>query len=77
MLLFLAQLLAVYLLTSLISLPATGDSAANQLLRTLPDFAVFTRLFDGVFLAAAVGWGFLRWIERRIRVDDLAGTSMV
>jgi hypothetical protein len=71
---------AVYLLTSLISLPhpETSDSGASvnsaaTLLDTLPDFRVFSRLFDGVFLLAAVGCFVLRWLQRKIRVDEHLG----
>jgi hypothetical protein len=58
--------------TSLISLPSSSAAdTSTDLLETLPDFAIFSRLFDGVFLVAAGGWFALRWLERKIRVDDL------
>jgi golgi pH regulator len=72
MLLFLAQLLAVYLVTSLIALPSS-DRSTTDLLDTLPDFAVFSRLFDCVFLVAASAWFAVRWLERKIRVDIVDG----
>ncbi|GAA5914418.1 hypothetical protein JCM6882_008226 [Rhodosporidiobolus microsporus] len=71
MLLFLAQLMAIYLLTSLISLPSSPSaSTATSLLDTLPDFNVFSRLFDSVFLIAAGGIFVSRWIGRRLRDDE-------
>ncbi|GAA5831859.1 hypothetical protein JCM11251_003913 [Rhodosporidiobolus azoricus] len=71
MLLFLAQLMAIYLLTSLISLPSSPSaSTANALLDTLPDFNVFSRLFDSVFLIAAGAIFVSRWIGRTLRDDE-------
>jgi hypothetical protein len=75
MLLFLAQLVAVYLVTSLIALPSS-DTSTTDLLDTLPDFAIFSRLFDGVFLVAAGAWFAIRWLERKIRVDDVGGYEL-
>ncbi|GAA5980246.1 hypothetical protein JCM10908_001586 [Rhodotorula pacifica] len=69
MLLFLAQLMAIYLLTSLISLPSSPSEASTSLLDTLPDFNVFSRLFDSVFLLAAVAIFVSRWIGRQFRDD--------
>ncbi|BGP44922.1 hypothetical protein JCM10450v2_000737 [Rhodotorula kratochvilovae] len=69
MLLFLAQLMAVYLLTSLISLPSAPTQSTQHLLDTLPDFNVFSRLFDSVFLLAAVALFVSRWIGRKFRDD--------
>ncbi|GAA5825493.1 hypothetical protein JCM3770_004518, partial [Rhodotorula araucariae] len=74
MLLFLAQLMAVYLLTSLISLPSAPTPSTQHLLDTLPDFNVFSRLFDSVFLLAAVALFVSRWIGRKFR-DDAALVS--
>ncbi|KPV78568.1 uncharacterized protein RHOBADRAFT_51020 [Rhodotorula graminis WP1] len=73
MLLFLAQLMAVYLLTSLISLPSSPTASSTQLLDTLPDFQVFSRLFDSVFLLAAVALFVSRWIGRKFA--DEAGLA--
>lgn len=75
MLLFLSQLMAVYLLTSLISLPS-GDPERNKaavLLNTLPAFQTFSRLFDIVFLLAASAVFAIRWIQRKVRVEENLG----
>lgn len=61
----------MYLLTSLISLPSSPSESSALLLDTLPDFNVFSRLFDSVFLFAAGTVFVLRWIERKIRVEDI------
>ena len=66
MLLCLAQLMAVWLLTSLVSLPTS-----NPLLKSLPDFGVYARVFDAAFLIAAIGCFAVRWLEQRIRVDEM------
>ncbi|GAA6036835.1 hypothetical protein JCM8097_006304 [Rhodosporidiobolus ruineniae] len=70
MLLFLAQLMAIYLLTSLISLPSSPSDTTTTLLDTLPDFNVFSRLFDSVFLLAATGIFVSRWLARKLRDDE-------
>lgn len=75
LLLFLAQLMAVYILTFLISLPTTDDKQVEALLATLPDFAVFQRLFDAGFLAAALAWLCFRFLERSVRGDDYVPLS--
>lgn len=73
------RLQAVYLLTSLISLPhpdtseSEGDNSAATLLDTLPDFRIFSRLFDAVFLLAAIGCFAVRYLQRKIRVDEHLG----
>jgi hypothetical protein len=41
-----------------------------SLIDTLPSFDVFSRLFDVVFLVSAGTVFVLRWIERKLRVDD-------
>ncbi|BGP53009.1 hypothetical protein JCM8202_004093 [Rhodotorula sphaerocarpa] len=69
MLLFLAQLMAIYLLTSLISLPSSPSATTTSLLDTLPDFNVFSRLFDSVFLLAASAMFLSRYISRKFRDD--------
>ncbi|GAA5878165.1 hypothetical protein JCM3774_004316 [Rhodotorula dairenensis] len=69
MLLFLAQLMAIYFLTSLISLPSSPSATTTSLLDTLPDFNVFSRLFDSAFLLAAGAIFFSRWIGRQFRDD--------
>ncbi|KAK4058131.1 hypothetical protein OIO90_000870 [Microbotryomycetes sp. JL221] len=70
MLLFLAQLMALYFLTSLISLPSSPSDASEHLLDTLPSFAVFSRLFDLVFLIAAGSTFVVRWIGRKMKVQE-------
>lgn len=65
---------AVYLLTSLISLPSSPTASSTQLLDTLPDFQVFSRLFDSVFLLAAVALFVSRWIGRKF-ADEAALAS--
>ncbi|GAA6061931.1 hypothetical protein JCM10212_001499 [Sporobolomyces blumeae] len=70
MLLFLAQLMATYLLTSLISLPSSPTPETTTLLDTLPDFNVFSRLFDSVFLLAAGTLFVSRYAHRKLRDDD-------
>lgn len=64
-----AFLQAVYLLTSLISLPSSPSASTTHLLDTLPDFNVFSRLFDSVFLLAAGALFFSRFIGRKFRDD--------
>ncbi|KAI5481899.1 G protein-coupled receptor 89A [Pseudohyphozyma bogoriensis] len=71
MLLFLAELMSLYLLTSLISLPSSPSESSEALLDTLPDFNVFSRLFDSVFLVTATGVFVIRWIERKVRFEDV------
>lgn len=61
---------AIYLLTSLISLPSSPTAATTSLLDTLPSFSVFSRLFDSVFLFAAGAVFVVRFIGRKIRVDE-------
>ncbi|GAA5922305.1 Golgi pH regulator family protein [Sporobolomyces koalae] len=70
MLLFLAQLMAIYLLTSLISLPSSPTPETTTLLDTLPDFNVFSRLFDSVFLLAAATVFVSRFAHRKLRDDE-------
>ncbi|GAA5844512.1 hypothetical protein JCM3766R1_007147 [Sporobolomyces carnicolor] len=70
MLLFLAQLMAIYLLTSLISLPSSPTPETTTLLDTLPDFNVFSRLFDSVFLLAAATLFVSRFAHRKLRDDE-------
>ncbi|SCV68300.1 BQ2448_421 [Microbotryum intermedium] len=72
MLLFLAELMAMYLLTSLISLPSTPGSndTTTSLLDTLPEFSVFSRLFDLVFLCSAALGFVIRFIDRKLKVEE-------
>lgn len=64
------SLQSIYLLTSLISLPSSPTQSTTTLLDTLPSFAVFSRLFDSVFLVAAGAVFVVRYIDRKIRVED-------
>lgn len=59
----------MYLLTSLISLPSSPSESSAILLDTLPDFNVFSRLFDIVFLIAAGTVFAARWVHRSLTVD--------
>lgn len=57
--------------TGLTTIPeTTGDPS---LLATLPDFRVFGRLFDVVFLIAALGSGLWRWLSMKMSVVDEFG----
>lgn len=67
---------AVYLITSLISLPQSDEDTqkgAAPLLATLPDFRVFSRIFDAVFLTTAVVVFVARWIHRKVAVSEQLG----
>lgn len=61
---------AIYLLTSLISLPSSPTPETTTLLDTLPDFNVFSRLFDSVFLLAAATLFVSRFAHRKLRDDE-------
>ncbi|GBE86872.1 hypothetical protein SCP_1001140 [Sparassis crispa] len=77
MLLMLAQLMGIYLLSTLIQLrtsfpppPARPDTEVDQgtvnLFSTLPEYQLFGSLFDGSFLLAAGVSGVGRWFGDRI-----------
>ncbi|KAH9819660.1 Abscisic acid G-protein coupled receptor-domain-containing protein [Melampsora americana] len=67
MLLILGQLMAMYLLTCLISLPSASSSTRpDDLLSTLPSFHLFSRLFDIVFLVTGIVTGLIRWLAKQI-----------
>ncbi|KAL0065618.1 hypothetical protein AAF712_007396 [Marasmius tenuissimus] len=76
MLLILAQLMGIYLLSTVVQLrnsfpppPASSEETeelARNLFSTIPEFQVFGRLFDGSFLLAAGSSGFFRWFRERI-----------
>lgn len=68
---------AMYLLTSLISLPSSPTQSTTTLLDTLPSFSVFSRLFDTVFLIAAGAVFVVRWVDRKMRVDEGVSTQYV
>lgn len=67
----------MYLLTSLISLPSSPSQSTTTLLDTLPSFSVFSRLFDTVFLVAAGAVFVVRWVNRKMRVDEGVSTQYV
>ncbi|KIP06559.1 hypothetical protein PHLGIDRAFT_72510, partial [Phlebiopsis gigantea 11061_1 CR5-6] len=77
MLLILAQLMGIYLLTTLIQLrtsfpppPARPDTQADigviNLFATLPEYQVFGSLFDGSFLLVAALSAIAQWFSHRI-----------
>lgn len=67
MLLILGQLMAMYLLTCLISLPSASSSTRpDDLLSTLPSFHLFSRLFDIVFLVTGILTGLIRYLAKQI-----------
>ncbi|KAF8637139.1 hypothetical protein AX17_003043 [Amanita inopinata Kibby_2008] len=70
MLLILAQLMGIYLLSTVVQMrasfppppkPPTGDAAAVNLFSTIPAYEVFGALFDWFFLIAASVSAFVRW----------------
>ncbi|KAI6101758.1 Abscisic acid G-protein coupled receptor-domain-containing protein, partial [Pisolithus croceorrhizus] len=75
MLLFLAQLMGIYLLSTVVQLrtmfppsitpdtssSALPDAAEINLLSTLPEYTLFGGLFDWTFLTGAVGCALVRW----------------
>ncbi|ESK89497.1 g protein-coupled receptor 89 [Moniliophthora roreri MCA 2997] len=73
MLLLLAQLMGIYLLSTVVQLrasfpPPAGDAKENaNLFSTIPEFQVFGTLFDGAFLSSAVVSGLFRWFRERIQ----------
>ncbi|PCH43230.1 hypothetical protein WOLCODRAFT_73912 [Wolfiporia cocos MD-104 SS10] len=77
MLLILAQLMGIYLLSTLIQLRTTfppppvrpdggADDRTVNLFSTLPKYQLFGALFDGSFLVAAGGSAVVRWFGDRI-----------
>ncbi|GAA99132.1 uncharacterized protein L969DRAFT_621666 [Mixia osmundae IAM 14324] len=74
MTLFLSQLMAIYLITSMISLPSAQasdtDTATSQLLASLPESSTFRRMFDLVLLIAATLTFAVRFIGRKLTTDD-------
>lgn len=76
LLLFLGQLFATYTISLLVQLrtslppPEPGTTVQDHsLLRTLPDFRVFGRLFDAVFLLAATATAAYRYIAMKVSND--------
>ncbi|KAF9262093.1 hypothetical protein L218DRAFT_868670 [Marasmius fiardii PR-910] len=74
MLLILAQLMGIYLLSTVVQLrssfppptPPPASKVTRNLFSTIPEFQVFGKLFDGTFLLAAGFSGFYRWFKERI-----------
>ncbi|KAH9929419.1 Abscisic acid G-protein coupled receptor-domain-containing protein [Fomitopsis serialis] len=82
MLLILAQLMGIYLLSTLVQLrtsfpppplrpDVTPDVGLVNLFSTLPEYQLFGSLFDGSFLVAAAGGAVVRWFGDRIRNADM------
>ncbi|EPS96199.1 hypothetical protein FOMPIDRAFT_161929 [Fomitopsis schrenkii] len=74
MLLILAQLMGIYLLSTLVQLrtsfpppPPRPDAKLANLFSTLPEYQLFGSLFDGSFLLAAGAGAVVRWFGDRMR----------
>ncbi|TFY61413.1 hypothetical protein EVJ58_g4526 [Rhodofomes roseus] len=78
MLLILAQLMGIYLLSTLVQLrtafpppplrpDVSPDVGLVNLFSTLPEYQLFGSLFDGSFLLAAAGGAVVRWFGDRMR----------
>ncbi|KIK02881.1 hypothetical protein K443DRAFT_96034 [Laccaria amethystina LaAM-08-1] len=79
MLLVLAQLMGIYLLSTVVQMrssfppPPTkpdADLAVKNLFSTIPEYEVFGSLFDWSFLASFVASAFVRWGAERVNGDD-------
>lgn len=84
MLLTLAQLMGIYLLSTLVQLRTTFPPAVStviedaqdpsddsmNLFATLPEYSLFGGLFDWSFLIGAVGCALARWARRSFEGDD-------
>lgn len=68
MLLLLAQLMGIYLLSTLIQLRTSFPSSSEEdnLFNTLPEYVVFGGTFDVSFLMAVLGTGFVKWFDEKI-----------
>jgi len=75
MLLILAQLMGIYLLSTLVQLrtsfpspPSRPDAEVEDinLFSTLPEYELFGSLFDGSFLLIALASAAMRWFGDRI-----------
>jgi hypothetical protein len=51
------------------------DGAADSLLSSLPDFRVFGRLFDLMFLLAAVSTAVYRYVAMKVNAADDTGEA--
>ncbi|KAF8064353.1 G protein-coupled receptor 89 [Lyophyllum atratum] len=75
MMLLLAQLMGIYLLSTVVQLrnsfPPPADADVN-LFSTIPEFEVFGALFDWAFLLAAGAYTVIRWGHERVNgVEDI------
>lgn len=70
LLLSLAQLMSTYVISLLIQLRRSLDGDDLSLLATLPDFGIFGRLFDAMFLVAALGSGVWRYASMKMNSID-------
>ncbi|KAF9519369.1 hypothetical protein BS47DRAFT_28088 [Hydnum rufescens UP504] len=84
MLLILAQLMGMYLLSTLIQLrssfpPPAHTTVGETLFSSLPEFEVFGRLFDVCFLVSVTVSGVVRWVSRQLNGTghDAEGWEMV
>jgi len=68
MLLLLAQLMGIYLLSTLIQLRTSFPSSSDEgnLFNTLPEYVVFGGMFDGTFLVTVFGTGAVKWFDEKI-----------
>ncbi|KAG2005481.1 ICS [Coprinopsis cinerea AmutBmut pab1-1] len=74
MLLFLAQIMGIYLLSTVVQMRAsfpppqtdTDNPSAVNLFSTIPKYELFGSLFDWSFLLAALAYGFLRWGAEKV-----------
>jgi len=73
MLLLLAQLMGIYLLSTLIQLRTSfpSNDGEDNLFRTLPEYIVFGGTFDGSFLLAVLVTGVVRWFDERVNGGEL------
>jgi len=75
MVLILAQLMGIYLLSTIVQLRTSfpppqvrhdQDPVDVNLFSTIPEFEVFGSLFDWSFLVAAGASGVVRWVAERV-----------
>ena len=53
--------------------PLPHETTEDSLLASLPDFRVFGRLFDVMFLLAATGTGLYRYVAMKVNPADDGG----
>ncbi|KIJ25365.1 hypothetical protein M422DRAFT_216812 [Sphaerobolus stellatus SS14] len=76
LLLILAQLMGIYLLSTLIQMRTSFPSSNTNieqinLFETLPQYHVFGPLWDGAFLASVAVTGFVRWFDEKVNGPGL------